>query len=389
MKKVLIFLLSLSLMLPLFVSCGDTESPTAETTAETQNGGKKSAVFTPDKLEPTTEQLRDAVYNYMYEMSQVKWKTPETIDLSEKIHPKLIFQKNVEYTGVPYTYTNKNLEVFLSKLEDGIYLGPYTDSGAIGNTCSSSIVSAYQQISPDIKLTNTVTMLPLSGKGGLKVGDYVINADDTCAEDVVKHNEAEVIYDSYSKLQKGDYVVSAAGSWGNTGHARMVVEVKITTAGNGKINPHRSTVKTIEQTNSFDPDSKLKTTWWVHHEYTFTALYEKSYLPCTIKELIEEPAPLEVTLDGLNTAKTITGGSLRGTVKANYMIRSFTLKVTNESGEDVVNETYLNWSQNFGFAGKETPEELSTLPAGKYTCRMIIDTVIGQAAVNGFDFTVK
>ena len=264
MKKLIAFLLLACMMLTALSSCGDkTKNPTP-----TESPAPVDKKFEPEMIPAEAFKPRDVVVAYMEKMSQVKWTPKDTINLNE-VNQGLVYKKGVEYTGIMYiTGDNSqcNYDKFVSQLdENGVYIGPTTRKEGYGNHCSSSIRTAYNQISNIPTFATTVQMVPSKNRGTLPVGDYVFSADDETTDSIIAKNSAEKMYECYALLQKGDNVISC---WGSTGHTRMIKEIKVVNK-DGKIDPNNSYIVTIEQTSSFDSTRKdVKTNWFIDHKVT-------------------------------------------------------------------------------------------------------------------------
>lgn len=229
--------------------------------------------------------LREKVLRMMLDMSKIEWTPSEDIDLSY-IKDTLIYRKGVVYNGVIYASKHFcTLGDFRSCLRDGKYVGPTDKIGIVGNSCSSSLINCWKTVYPSLRATKSYTLLPLGEGGTLPVGEYRIAESDASSGDIISHNEPDVIYRSYASAKPGDALVSAGGEqWKELrrGHTRMVMSVSAVERTDGSLDPARSSVTTVEQTNKFDKHSDLNTTWWVGHEYSFTDLLFKNYLPVTL-----------------------------------------------------------------------------------------------------------
>lgn len=390
MKKISIFLL-IVLLVSVFAGCGSSGNENERSTDVSATEGTPSdetefvqTVLSPEDLDP-----RKVVYEYMYKMSQIKWTPSELLDLSS-INAQLVYTPGTEYVGMPYvTQIAGNYEMFMNVLEDGKYVGPTDAAHAIGNHCSSSIINSWKQVSNTITASYTVNMMPNMGKGTIPVGEYVYEKGDQSTEDIVRHNKQDVIFDAYTKLQLGDAILSAgkSGQWSNTGHARMVVSLNIESTPGGKINPNRSTIKTIEQTNAFDKSASVKTNWYVFHEYTFTDLYSKNYIPVTVKELSETPEEPTFNTSNLNTPANIVRGKLKGIIYSNQVINSITVTISEKNGDTVLEETYSNPDgKNFTFEDRPLPDQFNELKAGRYFFKLTANIAYGAVDIHGFYF---
>lgn len=228
---------------------------------------------------------REQVLRMMLDMSRVEWTPEEDIDLSY-IKDALIYRKGVVYNGIIYAFKHScTLEEFTSRLRNGVYVGPTDKTGIVGNSCSSALINCWKTVYPALLATNSYTLLPLGEGGTLPVGEYVIADSDASSGDVVSRSGRDVIYRSYAFARAGDALVSAGGEqWKELrrGHTRMVMSVSTAEHSDGRIDPARSFVTTLEQTSRFDRFSDLNSTWWVGHEYSFADLCVKNYLPVTL-----------------------------------------------------------------------------------------------------------
>ena len=400
MKKILSVILLFAMLLTFFAACGDngedgeSKNEEQQQAQETEKPKDVKKTFTPDSVKPTVKQLREYCYAHMEKMSQIEWTTPQTIDLQEKITKGLIYEPGKTYTGMPYTYTNKEYEAFLSRVDDkGVYQGPYDINTAIGNTCSSSVTACWTRVDKNAKMINTPKMTPVLQDWIVPVGEYSYTSDDNATELIIARNKAEVIYEAYTHLEFADVVVAAGGDmWKETGHTRLVKENHVERTATGKVKPGNSYIVTLEQTNSFDKDAKkgVNTTWYVEHKYTYTDLYLKCYIPITLKSFTEEPAPLDAKVSDFPTAKTVTSGKLRGTIDSNYFIETVKLEIINAETDEVATSCeYSCLNYFFSFVDKPVPEGLGELAKGEYLCRISLKTSGGEGAIYGYYFNVK
>lgn len=239
--------------------------------------------------------LREEAFDYMYKMSQIEWTPKETLDFTD-ITKTLKYEKGIKYHGVLYnTYfgldspiTMTNLEMFKTSLdENNVYVGTTVRSEACGNHCTSAVILSWQHIGDKTTARWSRNMLPTSGTGICAIG-YKFEPEDDTTLKMKERNTEEEIYECYAKATRADAIINV---WDKAGHCRMLDTV-VTVRENGKINPEKSYVKCLEQTWSWDPQLDFEkcgymTTWFVGHEYSFKTLYEKNFLPITVKSLID------------------------------------------------------------------------------------------------------
>lgn len=396
MKKLLVLLLVAVMAFAVLTACNNTPSTPGNETENLETTKPENEEFVPEIIPASKVDPRQIVVDYMYKMANLEWTPSTDIDLSV-IHEKLYYKKGVKYYGIMYCTGDRTMtdyDEFMAQLNDqNQYIGPITQKSAWGNHCSSAIRLSYDQIERNLKFGYTGAMVPSQNKGTIIVGDYKVEKEFTTTDEIVAINPLTVMQEAYAQLQKGDCILTC---WGPTGHARMVLEVKVVRAAGGKLNPNRSSIITIEQTNSFDKQAKdgKNTTWYVEHEYTFTDLYTAKYIPLTIKTLQNtDHKDTEFTNKSLNTAENITEGKLKGIIRSSYLeIKSVTVDVLDSSNNVVATETYANTNNDplaFQFNNRKAPEGITSLAAGDYTCLYTANTVYGSAKVAKLDFTVQ
>ena len=311
MKKFLTTIAVFLMALIVLTSCGnDTKDPVD--TTEKDNNNDAPVVESVFKIPETS--MRDWVVDYMFKMAEIKWTPSQNMDLTKDskgnlIGTTLMFEKGKTYYGLPYInlLTDTDYEDFEAamKWNEGKQMYLYNcpadraDDAALGNDCSSAILLAYKRFDDNISAFDTGTCFPLGDKSGIyPIGEMVVNGTETTTEEIVKNTPEEAHYASFAKLQKGDTIMwrlkSATGD-SVAGHTRMVISVNVVKTPAGKLNPHKSTVTTIEQTNAMDKIAAKEgknTTWWVNHEYTFSDLRGKNLIPVTCKALSDASKPL-------------------------------------------------------------------------------------------------
>ncbi len=409
MKKFIALLLLVCMALTALTACGGNKTPNADTPNKDSEESKNSANDTPSssnkEFEPETIPAsnidpRKLVIDYMYKMASVEWTPQKDIDFTygeNHITDHLIYNKGVKYTGIMYVTGNRcmsDYDDFVKQLnEKGEYIGPVERKSAWGNHCSSAIRAAYDQVETGLTFASTPNMVPSIKKGTIPVGNYEVKSSFTTTDEIIEINNVLTMSEAYAQLQPGDCILTC---WGPTGHARMILEVKIEKSAAGKINTSRSGVVCIEQTSSFDASRKdgVKTNWYVEHFYSFNDLYEAKYVPLTIKTLQGiEKKDTTFTTKSLNTADNMTSGRLKGIVRSSFLkINSVTVEVLDKSGNAVVSEVIKNTNTDplaFQFNNQKAPEAMSTLAVGDYTYVVTANTTYGSAKVAMVEFSVK
>lgn len=408
MKKILTLFAILFLTSVLFAACGGSDTPadTTQTGAEQQGESGKDETKAPEgntaNPVPTVDK-RTMVYDYMVSMSEVVWTPTGNIDTTD-IAKTLYYNKGKEYHGLPYINldVDTDLEEFMEVLRydeatKKYYYDETERSKILGNDCSSAILLSWKLLDGNIKATNTNDMFPL----GAKTGVYILGnlkADDfkTTAE-IIKANSSDDYFAALTTLKKGDAILTrwTTENGGHAGHIRMLVgEPTVTKKGNGEINPGRSYVTTIEQTNSMDKERKdgVNTCWYVNHTYTFQKLYESGYVPVSCDALISdkfEPyQELKIKASGINSKKTLANTkSLMGEVTANYAIQKAEVKLERDDGTVIFDSVSKPRSYVFKLTGVKYTANNEPLPAGNYVFTVSITTACGETEAYRAEYT--
>lgn len=342
------------------------------------------------------DDLRQAVVDYMYEQASVEWVCSESFGVKEEWEHwgiNLDFQKGVKYTGQPYANSQVNVALFKRAMKDGTYTSPSNSWDDVhGSQCISSILNAFQQafiidgwgysIHPGSEIFK-----------GVKLGNYTVDQkpvdQETYTCEVCQNNGKDVMYNAYAELKKGDTLYTS-NDWT---HARMVVEVDVIKNAAGVINPNRSIVKCIEQTNTFDTSrSDVKTTWWVDKTYTFAALFEEGYLPATYEPLQTGISHIPyITLDAENKPNVLAKNTLAGNVRSNYPLRYVVLEIFDENGNIAKEYTVRGLMDDYAYGLRKYSINLfgDGLEKGNYTFVLTAGIAIGEYEFERVAFTVE
>ncbi len=292
------------------------------------------------------QKLRDRVVEEMYAMGTMVWY-PD--DLRHSCTCQLsgchgIYNAAYVHYGIPYNHKGGSLsrmEYCLNEdgtVKDFVYdMADFDGYDAyIGNDCSTAILHSWWTVSNSTDFIRTSYMVPIHGRGTVPVGEYddsMLTSTKAFTEVVTKANGEQTMFEAYALLRKGDayvYIIEAGG------HTRMVAEDAVVVRDQaGKINGDYSYVICHEQGNFDTDDEKMTTTSWrINWKYTFANLLLDGSIPVTMEELITgEMEVAECTLTGSVDGKF---GMTTGTVKANYFLDSVTLKITDETGNVVM-----------------------------------------------------
>lgn len=375
--------------------------------------------------EEILKQRRDTVYNTMMSMATVMWRATEDITYTFGSSTANIKAGRL-YRGMPYTYARGTLASFMEYTGEANEKGEYEligvthemlDGGSVharlGNDCSGAASVAYASVSATTKNVGASTVTV--NKGFLPVGIYTPNpASNSNSKQICIDNGQQVMFESYAAAQYADLVSMSS-------HTMMTQSVKVVRNADGTIDGAKSTMTVVHQipdpireeqyytTGPYSEENygeKVYITYKIDHVVSFNTLYSTGYLPYTCIELID-PSPIpEVTVTDTETEhnfKTI----MTGTIKANRLIDSITMTITDEHGVQLqqgtarcyrygVKGTNTDMVYDLNQLRLESPMKMkgtlnpNLLGVGNYHCRLDIRLMTGQVVekVRDFDFTV-
>lgn len=437
MKKTVLLFSALIFLLLLIVSCGapngdpNETSPSDNTTkadeTNTNNGDNvvtetpgtkaesKAPGYTdfPKKEIPKKENYdhyhifeapkgdpRDIVMDYMLKMAKIEW-TPTTTWTTgwkgnSEFKVNLTYEAGKTYYGVPYSDTRAPLCEFQRFLDGDKFTpnSPYYEE-LIGNHCSSSMNMAYQQI---IDLSYPAGLRPTTKRLGLlRFPDGIItppsesstSPDLWYSDSVLKVNTRDAIMEGYASLDKGDIVMKDTK---NGGHTRMISKVEVSKTVAGKINPGRSYVYCVEQTNAWF-DKNENSTWWIDKKYSFSELYDGYFMPVTLCIFHEETPNIDdavICMEGKNTPESVTK-MLTGTIESNFPLSYILVTVKDSTGKTVSEKFEYNLGEMYKYSLRKISYNLGIdkLPAGKYSFHLEAAIARGSVTLESFEFTVS
>lgn len=373
--------------------------------AETQNN--KDGILTVDPksfykcvlFELPDGSFRDVAVDYMRKQASIKWVCAETFSVKAQFDYWSIgleYLKGETYHGITYTNAKSSYDEFMMFYSDGkVTMKSGNPDEVVGNGCFSSIQNATQQFDPSVAGVTDVIMPSYKGFQAQIVGGYTVPENVKRTEDIKLANDVDTIYNAYSLLKKGDIIIQKDDTKGMS-HARMLVEDPvIIKTGAGKINPSRSCVKTIEQTNAFDKTRKdgVKTTWFVDHVYSFADLYSTNYLPITLESYSKTKSDMEIpylALDSEITSAILGKKVMSGSVKSNFPIRFVKVDILNSDGEIVISKLKNNMENTRTLPLRNHfTSVLTDIEAGNYTMVLTAGISISSAELARVDFSVK
>ena len=426
LNRMLAIFLVLVMTLSLLVSCGvdegtkesennstvqestveDTSDKTVEETAseteETVTNLKLPDGVDPDKyykfvtFELPEGDPRQLVVEYMRTQAHVEWIAANDIKLKDDLgswNVNLTYERGRTYHGMIYSNVNSSLHKFEEQIAEnkGKFRSDATSwENITGVGCCSAILNAIQQVTNDV-YGETANFIP-NGKNtcrAIKLGDYTVKDGCIQTDEIVAENDQQVMYKSYALLDVGDVIVKRVNG---APHIRVVTEKATVVETNGRINPGRSYVKCIEQTNAFDKTRTdgVLTTWREDKLYTFTDLLDSKYLPVTLG--VYETPETELPYLALNeeiTPAILAKKTVVGSVSSNYPLKHVYISLYNSNGMVVEQEICSGFDDTFsvGLRSKVT-NFFNDLKPGNYTFVVEAGIALGSAELCRVDFTV-
>lgn len=429
MKKLLIMLFVLMLSLAL-VACGNADKNNGEETKIQQTDSEQTGSEAPDNepekkvsalpegIKPEDyakfvqfelpENFRQAAVDYMKKMASLEW-TP-AVDYSFGLNRenwKYTFElkAGTTYTGLPYSSGNRAYDEFIKNIEENG--GKFRDTTPLdemqetgnnmktwGVECNSSTNAAIQQFSPIARNVARQYMPSFTDEFiGVVLGDIKVTPGLRKTELIVKENSAETLYEAYSQLKLGDIIMQKNEDSGLC-HVRMIsIEPEVIRNGTGKINPSRSYVKCVEQTDAFDDSRKkdgILSTWRVDKQYSFTDLYTKNYLPITLEVYETNISVIPyLALDDVPSASALAKGMLSGNITSDYPIQYCYIELYNKAGEMVsrVAQHERNGVMKLALRNHSFALFKDDVKAGEYTLVIEAGLNCGSAELCRVDFT--
>ena len=320
------------------------------------------------ELPANVMEKRQRVVDEMYEMANIVWTVTEPLTLGADCGccGDVTFMPGWEMKGVPYNHKNGSLQRMEYYLEEGNVMPDWVyESDAydgwdnyIGNDCSTAFQQAIAVVCNDCELMRSRDQFPELGYGtSYAVGgwDYSLLQPEKLGPvtvEVVKANGEDFMLECYAQLRLGDGIGSIVSGGG---HCRMAMSDPVVMRGeDGKIDPNKSYIYEAEQVASFTwvEDSKYYSSWR-QKAITFQQMLEVGMLPLTWAELnTDEPmvtpeATVENGVDG-------KFGLITGTVTCNVNLDAVIVEVTDENGNEVMNNRI--WTT----ADKRDDEDLET-----------------------------
>ena len=342
---------------------------------------------------------REIVKQHMLDMYNIEWTPKETFTIKWKnqgdFGVNLTYKAGTTYKGMTYSGTNCTLGLFEEHLKDGKFSdSTYYYEEVVGNHCSASMVMAYQQLI-DLPMDGSLKPAPV------RIGKLMFPVDETGKEilknptdegyttwyssTVFEINGTEKVYEAYALLDTGDILYKNIPQ---TGHTRMVDYVVTVRDKDGNIDPDKSAVYTIEQTNAFEKGQN--TTWWIDHKYTFKTLFSTNFMPVTLCTYHNDD-PLEdawIRYNGNNSGANAMK-MLYGTVESNFPLNYVRLTLTDNGGNLVSDAKMYNNRKIYSVAVNDYRAQLfAGVTSGTYTLTITAGIGRGSCTVDRFEVTV-
>ncbi len=354
------------------------------------------SVGAPDVTELTSVDLRAAAVAYMQKMANVVWTAGQKMDFSE-IAPGLIFEEGSTYLGLPYNGNRSGRpEEFYAALENGVYSKSRTPANTPGNTCSTSILTAWQVVGPRVDYAYTIDMMPFVRENGVvPVGDVPWEnydgaagaAGDTRASVLLALPEAR-IYEAYALSKPGDAFMRQIG---NSGHAMMVTGETVTARDkNGAIDPLNSYVILTEQNTLIRFDREYPSTWGYDFKALFSDLYREGYLPVTTPELRDNKTETPVFyMDAAPDLSGIEKGEMIAALESNFCVYEVNVELFGVGPRTglIASRVVYPHARRVPLAGQIAKLGVADLPAGSYILRVTASTPLAEGEALRVAFT--
>ena len=372
----------------------EQSTPESPTTVFTNKEKPENATFEQLFPAPAVDK-RQATYDYMMKMAKIEWTpavdfvTTHRPDVERDYGVNLEYKAGKKYYGICYGETKANFDEFLMCVKDGVFTcDSYYYQDIVGNHCSSCMFLAYQQIIP----VGYGTLRPSTARKGIfkLAGDLQNPGDGTWySKDCFNLNGQDAVYEAYTTLDKGDILFKCIPG---SGHTRFVTKVEVSKTMSGKLNPSRSYVYVIENTNAWYDNNK-NTTWFVDKKYSFDKLWSTEFMPITLDTYFNDNDKVwdaYIWFTGKNSPEQITS-KLAGKISSNFPINFMYITIEDQNGNIVKKHIKNNLSEVFEIDvfRESFGLKLNELPAGTYKYTLKAGIARGSATIESFEFTVK
>ena len=312
---------------------------------------KGDSGITLPTISPETESaLRQQVVDRMRQILTVAWTPVDSFSItaSGETHT---FHAGTTYYGFPYGSECMSWEQFQSYIvsvdANGVATVKPQNSQSFRIDCADAVYWSWSQISSGISFS--LTGNAMCQNGVKPVGTYKYDMSlavyDTRADFftyVKNKNTAQTMYQAYAQLKPGDAVLM-------NGHMMMVAEAPtVKNSWGDSISGSSSKVLIYEQNaKGYQEDgSTNEVEGYKIKEYTFSELWEKTYIPLTIEAFTygEDPeAAAVVNPEGASIAQFTT----QGVILSNYRVNGVQIRIQDDKGmQEVVVYPYNHNNNN-------------------------------------------
>lgn len=362
-----------------------------ETEPETEAGTVPSVTYPhvikafegiPDAEEYADADLRQTAVGYMRAMANVIWTAGSKTSINFTfIAPSLDYRPGRTYMGMIYNWDLfSNFEAFVDTLENGVYNNDNATTGNVpGNTCSTSILHAWQTVSPKVDYSYTIDMMPgVRENGVIPVGNVdwstyngSRSVKGNTKNSVLNATPAQTVYEAYALLLPGDALMR---QFENGGHALMCTgETTVSRKADGTIDPNKSYTVLTDQNTQMNNERGYPSSWGYDRHRSFSSIYGDGFLPVTIPELRDNKTEKPyIALPQLPSFNELGYGVIDGEAVSNYRLLTFTSEILKggPDGEVIASYSAHPHSKKVQLRTYITPLKIRTLDPGVYVLRL-------------------
>jgi hypothetical protein len=211
-----------------------------------------------------------------------------------------------------------------------------------GNECSGAAYWGWGRVINSVAFNFPEKMLHKNGY--LRLGSYTyddsVDALSTSyrTTDILKSNDAQVIYQAYALLKAGDGVVYFTSA----GHMAMISQdAHVEYKADGTIDPAKSYVYIIDQAGTWKEGTNAEGDTFTYAidndvKWTFITMFNKQYMPFTFAEWQGTDPIEETVISYSHTGSTISLDQLYGSqVTCNYGLSDVYAIIKDNGGKEV------------------------------------------------------
>ena len=364
MKKTVTTLLAILLVTVTalsLVACGNKEPEKTTSVSAYKSTGEYTELpqhlswedinkFPIKSADMSTDEMRQLCVDFFRYCKTALWIPDDNWDFqhfSDNSMPDTL-EKGAVYGGIPYiSLSCGNSYRILDYMDPETGVVDIKNAGAFpnlfGNQCALGAYQGWSRVANSAEYIGSHSMVV--SKGFYRVGEYTY--DDSLArfnekydtKDVVNKNGAEIMYNAYAELKKGDGLVRYIKT---SGHVGMVSEdAHVERNADGSVNPTKSYVMLIDQGQTWqeamtEDGLKYEHQARVDVKQSFAKLFQQVYLPYTFGELLGIDPVEETEVTYSFSGESMTKDDLYGSkVTANYHICDIYAVIKDKKGNEV------------------------------------------------------